>query len=97
MVTEIKKDLLNTIIENRFYAGAVYDYENLMKFLLHQDFPNRNSEFKKELLEAIQSSNISIDKFENLTGIDYETQKEVNEFLTNEIWKPLYGDEPIKT
>lgn len=96
MITESKQKLLNKIIENRFYAGAVYDYENLAKFLSHADFPDREKEFKKELSDAIQKSKISIKEFENLTGIDYESQKEVDEFLRKEIWQPLFDNEPIK-
>lgn len=96
MVTESKKQLLTKIIEDRFYAGAVYDYENLTKFLSHPSFPHREREFKEELSEAICNSKVSINEFEKLTGIDYETQKEVDEFLKTEIWQPLYDDEPVK-
>lgn len=96
MITESKQQLLNKIIEDRFYAGAVYDYENLAKFLSHPNFPNREKEFKKELSDAIQNSKVSINEFEKLTGIDYESQKEVNEFLKTEVWQPLYGEESIK-
>lgn len=91
----INENLLERVLENRFYAGAVYDYEDLSKFIKHPNFPDREGGFKRELANAISNHTISIQKFENLTKIDYEAQEEVDEFLKTEIWQPLYGDEPI--
>ena len=89
------ENLLERVLENRFYAGAVYDYEDLSKFIKHSSFPDRAKEFKRELADAISNHTISIQEFEDLTQIDYESQEEVDEFLKTEIWQPLYGDEPI--
>lgn len=89
------ENLLNRILENRFYAGAVYDYDDLLKFLKHPNFPNREGAFKRELSSAILNHKISIQEFEDLTMIDYEAQDEVDEFLKTEVWQPLYGDEPV--
>lgn len=78
-----------------FHVEVTQDIDELNSFLNSKNFPKRNEEFRKELLQKINNSEVSVNEFEKLTGIDYESQEEVNEFLIDEIWKPLYGDEPI--
>lgn len=38
--TNLNENLLERVLENRFYAGAVYDYEDLSKFIRHPNFPD---------------------------------------------------------
>jgi hypothetical protein len=90
-------DLLTDVFET--YFGANYfinDWERLKEFLNHPNFPDRADKFKRDFANALKNKEITPKVLENLTDIDYETQEEVDEFLTNEIWKPLYGDEPVK-
>lgn len=87
--------MLEHFLKTTFSVEGSSDYESVKRTLRHQNFPDREIKFKKDLSEAIKCSKFSIDKFENLTGFDYETQEEVNEFLIKEIWQPLYGDELI--
>jgi hypothetical protein len=89
--------LLEHILETRFYAEAVENYDSLTKYLRHPNFPNREKEFRQQITEAITKSTISPERYEKLTGHELETQKEVNEFLLNEIWKPLYSSEALKS
>lgn len=94
-MNQSSSQLLEQILETRFYAEAVEDYDSLKKFLRHPNFPNREMEFKQQLVKAILKSTISPERYEKLTGHELETQEEVDEFLRTEIWQPLYGDEPI--
>ncbi len=93
---ENNQNLLERILENRFYAEAVEDYDSLKNFLTHPKFPNRAIEFKRELADAILNHKITPELYENLTNHELENQQEVDEFLKNEIWQPLYGNEPVK-
>jgi hypothetical protein len=93
----ILSDLLTDVFET--YFGADYfinDWERLREFLNHPNFPSRAAEFKRDLANAMKNKEITPKVLEHLTDIDYEAQEEVDEFLINEIWKPLYGDEPVK-
>ena len=92
---ETNTKLLEQILESRFYAEAVENYDSLKKFLGHPNFPDREREFKKQLATAILQSAVSPKRYEKLTNHELETQEEVNELLKIEIWQPLYGDEPI--
>ncbi len=87
---------LESVLFNRFDADVVPDYENLMSYLKHPNFPEREKQFKQELANAILKDTISPQTYEDLTNHELETQEEVNEFLITDVWQPLYGDEPIK-
>jgi hypothetical protein len=90
------EQLLKYVLET--YCHVEYfvdDWQRVKEFLNHQSFPNRNSKFKQELAETISNHSLSTKELDLLTANELETQEEVNEFLLNEIWKPLYGDEPI--
>lgn len=87
---------LSYILSAYFDVDVVTNYQSMKRFLQHPNFPNRNDGFRKELASAIIYHKITPKIYEDLTNHDLETQEEVNEFLINEIWKPLYGDEPIE-
>lgn len=94
---ELLPELLTSVFSR--YFGANYftdDFNVLRKELGNPNHPNRASDFKHQLAKAINYNLITPEILNNLTKIDYETQEEVDDFLINEIWKPLYGDEPIK-
>lgn len=91
-----EKSFLKKRLESTFCVDGIVNWDSFKHSLYHPDFPNREYEFRQELANAILNDTISIKEFENLTDIDFETQEEVNEFLKTEIWKPLYGNEPIK-
>jgi hypothetical protein len=91
-----KESNLEHVLKLFFYAEHGLDITDVKEYLDNLDFTERKVIFKYELANAILTQSISINRFEQLTGIDYETQKEVDEFLIEQIWKPLYGDEPVK-
>lgn len=90
---QLLKYILETYCHVKYFTD---DWESVRKFLSHPNFPDRNREFKKQLGQAITDHTLSTKEFEKLTGEEFETQKELNEFLKTEVWKPLYGDEPIE-
>ncbi|MEO6590667.1 MAG: hypothetical protein ABIP06_15330 [Pyrinomonadaceae bacterium] len=89
-------NLLRDTIKRHFNANYTSSTETLLRELESPTFPNRKQEFREQLAEAIKNSLISNSELEKLTDDEYENQEEVNEFLINEIWKPLYGNEPIE-
>ncbi len=90
-----EQSFLKRRLESTFCVDGVVNWETFKESLHHPNFPNRESEFKRELADAILSRSLSLKEFEQLTDIDFENQEEVAEFLKTEIWQPLYGDEPI--
>ena len=94
-LTDSTGSILQYVLRLYYHVEVLLDMQELKQYISNDKFQNRNAEFKKELAEAILERHISTQKFEKLTGEDFETQEEVNEFLKTEIWQPLYGDEPI--
>jgi hypothetical protein len=85
-------------LECQFNVDVVPDYEEIKRIRTDSTFfPNvdRNA-FRKNLIETIIENKLTPNIYEHLTNHELETQEEVNNFLINDIWKPLYGDEPIK-
>lgn len=95
-MSEPTKSELEKVLFNRFDVDIAPDYESLKNYLNNPNFPERGNIFKRELAETILNDRLSPENYEKLTNHDLETQEEVNEFLISEIWKPLYGDEPIQ-
>lgn len=89
------KSFFKKRLESSFCADCSVDWNTFRASLRHQEFPDREREFKKELAEAILNKTITTQEFERLTDIDFDTQEEIVEFLISEIWKPLYGNEPV--
>lgn len=93
----VNGELLKYILETHCHVEYFTDdWESVKRFLNHPNFPDRNNQFKKQLADAITNSLISPADLEKLTAEEFETQEEVDKFLTNEIWQPLYGNELVK-
>lgn len=86
------KTLLKQILSTRFSLGVATDWADLRRFLTSPSFPEREQLFKAELLNAIQGRTITPEDFEELTGIDQDSQDDVTSFLVEEIWEHLYGE-----
>jgi len=86
---------LKDVLKRHFNVNYTSDAETILRELVTDKFPHRNNQFKKELLTAMKTNSISTEEFNKLTDDEMETQEEVSKFLKNEIWQPLYGDEPI--
>jgi hypothetical protein len=98
----IKENLSEPLVyflECEFNVDVVTNHEELKRIRTDSTFfPNANrSEFRKNLVETIIENKLTPSIYEYLTNHELETQKEVNEFLVEQIWKPIYGDEPVKT
>ena len=70
--------------------------DDLYRFLNHPNFPNRAREFKEELADAILNHQITPQEFQRLTSTDQDSQEDVDQFLIEEIWNELYGNEPVR-
>lgn len=92
------KDIYNLkdVLKRHFNVNYRSDSQTILREVVTDKFPNRRNQFKKELLSAMKTNLISVEEFNKLTDDELETQDEVNRFLENEIWQPLYKDEPIK-
>lgn len=91
-----EESILRSLLETTFSQGVETDWDDLHRFLNDPSFPDRASEFKRELSDAILNHRILPHEFERLTAIDQESQEDVDMFLTDEIWIPLYDDETVK-
>lgn len=91
-----EQSILEELLETTFSMGVETDWEDLRRYLKEPDFPDREKLFKNELADAITNHTISPEKFEKLTAIDQDEQEDVDAFLTDEIWKPLYGNEQVR-
>ncbi|MDE2400004.1 MAG: hypothetical protein KGL67_03315 [Patescibacteria group bacterium] len=86
---------LKRILKTEFKQGLGPNWNGIKQYLNYPKFPSRAKNFKLELADAILNHSISREEFELLTAVDQDTQADVDQFLIEEIWKPLYGDEPI--
>ena len=87
--------ILKGLLETTFSQGVQTDWDDLRRFLNLPEFSDRARKFKRELADTILNHKISPQEFERLTAIDQDTQEDVDKFLIEEIWKPLYKDEPV--
>jgi hypothetical protein len=87
---------LKRVIETQFTQGVATDFDGLRRFLEHPEFPDRAREFKAELADAILNHRISPKEFEDLTAMDQDSQEDVDDFLTKELWATLYPNEPVR-
>lgn len=92
----MRETILEKVLGLYFHVNHGFGVEDVKEYLNNSTMPTRNNKFKYELACAISKHSINPQKFERLTGDDYETQQEVDEFLMREIWQPLYGDEPVR-
>lgn len=91
-----QESIMEYVLGLFFHVNHGLEINDVKKYLSNTNALHRNQEFKKEIAEAIINEALSPQQFEKLTGEEFETQKELSQFLINDIWKPLYGDEPIK-
>ena len=87
---------LRTVLETEFSQGVATDWDALDRYLNHPRFPNRARDFKRELADAILNHTLSPKEFECLTVIDKDSQEDVDGFLLEELWMPLFPDEPVR-
>lgn len=74
-----------------FHVEHGFGITDVETYISNANVPDRRQNLKEELRETINKNVTSPREFEQLTADELETQEEVNEFLINEIWKPLYG------
>ena len=87
---------LRRILKTHFKQGLGPNWDGMKQYLNHPEFPNRARTFKRELADAILNHSISPDEFEKITDVDQDSQEDVDNFLTTEIWDPLYENEPVR-
>lgn len=92
----IDNETLYHFLECNFNVDVVTDYEYMKRYVSDPNFPNRNEEFKKALADAILYHKITPETYERITDAELETQEEIDELLVNDIWKVIYGNEPIR-
>lgn len=67
----------------------------LKKELNNPKYPEKLSLFKKEFAEAILTEAITPERYEQITGEDFDTQEDLNVWL-EKIWKNIFGATDIK-
>lgn len=95
MNEELNKDLIY-ILECKFNVDVATNYDEIKSYIKDPKFPSRDVEFRNDLASTILNHSITPKIYEDLTDAELETQEEVDEFLINNIWQPLYDGEPIK-
>ncbi len=93
---EKNTSILEYVLGLYFHVEHGLGIDDVKKYLNNPNVSDRNQVFKAELVNSLLKQPITPQEFEKLTAEELETQEEVNEFLKNEIWKPLYGNEPVK-
>ena len=89
------ESILEYVLGLYFHVNHGLDVEDAAKYVNNPNASFRKDQFKHELANAITNHLLSPQVFERITGDEYETQEEVDEFLKREIWQPIYGDESI--
>ena len=69
--------------------------ERLKRELFSPNFPDRATLFRRELAAAILHNTITPAEYERITGEDFDTQDELNQWL-REIWRSVFGAAPIQ-
>jgi hypothetical protein len=82
---------LRRLLSTRFVQGLGASAAELRAYVGDDD----DGAFRAELARAIRDSEISPAEYERLTACDLDAQADVDRFLVEEIWRPLYGDAPI--
>lgn len=68
--------------------------EDLLKIVRDGDSPITESELKYYLADAILNQRFSIEEYERLTDLDFQTPTEVADDL-RELWRLMFGDETV--
>lgn len=89
-------EMMERILKSHFDVNAFDEnwVESLQRTLNHPNFPNRAREFKSELASAILDHTISPAQYEKLTGEDFDTPEDLEEWL-REVWQKLYDGKPV--
>lgn len=91
------KNELEYVLTNYFYPGASSSSDDIISDLNKPNYPDRANIFKEQLNEAILTCSISPAELERMTGVDFETQEEADDYLRNYVWKTIYIEPaPIK-
>lgn len=67
---------------------------DLRKIIRHPQGLITEADFKRHLVDAILNKRFSVEEYERLTDLDFETREEVAADLT-QLWWLTFGDEPI--
>ncbi|WP_218081685.1 hypothetical protein [Anthocerotibacter panamensis] len=89
-------ELLAHILETYCNINYLRDdwSESVKRVLNNPTFPEKAIQFRKQLVDAILLRTITPNQYEKLTDEDFDTPEELEERL-RELWKDLYGDEPV--
>jgi hypothetical protein len=68
--------------------------ERLRAELLDSRNVSKEDLFRSQLTEAIQYGTLTPEDYEDLTGEDFDTQEELQEWLCT-IWREVYPDRPL--
>jgi hypothetical protein len=63
----------------------------LLRTLSNPRHPLKEEDFRQLLAQAIRERRYSVQEYEALTGLDFETADEVAQDL-RQLWRQLYGD-----
>lgn len=96
-MTEKPVPELITSVLRRYFQVEVFTsdwQESLKRELNNPKFPDRASQFREQLAEAILHRTITPKQYEELTDEEFDTPEALEEWL-RELWRDFYGDEPI--
>jgi hypothetical protein len=91
-----KLECFNKLIESRWFS-QVRDLPvgpDLLKILRSPGVSITEREFKWQLADAILERRYSVEEYERLTDLDFDSREEVAMDLT-ELWRLVFGAEPI--
>ena len=94
MTNELEK--FNNLIKNRWFS-QVRDLptgSDVLKILRSPGAVITEREFKWQLADAILARRYSIEEYERLTDLEFESRDEVAMDLTG-LWRRIFGAEPI--
>jgi hypothetical protein len=89
-------ELLADVLAGHFTAGVATDFDDLTRFLRPPRFPGREEALRLALAEAIVHHRLTRKDFEALTAIDWDTQADVDRFLLEELWEPLFPGQSVQ-
>lgn len=82
---------LRRLLQTHFRQGLGASADELRAYVGEDD-----DAFRAELARAIRGSEITPAELERLTDVDQDAQEDVDRFLLEQIWEPLYGDAPVR-
>ena len=73
-------------------APSIDDLANDLKNSIN---PEVAKIFREQLAKAIIQRSLTLDKYEELTGEEFDTQDDLDKWLS-ELWMEIFGDVPIE-